>query len=149
MYSIDLSEVINDLTVYECMEIINELTPISNVKVYEVDHNNVVKFVLTNMANKDEIAQNNKHYYESSCVSDAAQVLMNISKRFKYSTRVFLKVYNSKIETCDSVRDVLRNIINEYYHEQNKAIIEKAFMKYIKFKLINWLYPVDTIPIKR
>lgn len=138
MYSIDLSKVIDDLYAYECMEIINELALISNIKVYEVDHDSVVKFVLTNMANKDEIVQNNKYYYESDYINDVAQVLMSVSEGFKYCTKVFLKVYNGKIEKCNSIAITLRDIINEYYCGQNKTIIEKAFMRYIQFYSVKY-----------
>lgn len=133
MYSIVLSKVIEDFRAHECMEIINELAPISNVRVFEVSYDNVIEFVLANMANKDEIILNNKHYYESGCVNDIAQVLMNVSEGFKYSTKVFLKVYNGKIEKCNSVTALLRNIIGEYYCGQNKTVIEKAFMRHIQF----------------
>lgn len=105
MYSIVLSRVIEHLQASDCKEIINELTPISGIKVYEVD--------------KDQLIR-------------VAQTLVDISEGIKDGT-IFIKVYNGKIEKCGSFTTLLRNIVSEYYTRQNKEIIAKAFKDHIEF----------------
>lgn len=133
MFNIKLTNVTDYLSECECMEIINELAFISGVTVHEVSRDDVAKFILANMENKNEIVLNDKHYYESSHINDITKVLINISDGLKHNPKIFLKIYNGKIEKCKSPRDELFNIICEYYHGQNKIIIEKVFMRYIRF----------------
>lgn len=133
MYSIDLSRMIEHLQTSDCMEIINELTPISGIEVYEIDKDHLIRFVMTEViTHKDEIVMDGKHYYESIFVKNVTQTLLDITEGIKYD-KVLVKVCNGKIERCVSVITLLRNIIGEYHVGQNKEIIDKAFKDRIDF----------------
>lgn len=132
MYSIDLSRMIEHLQSSDCMEIINELTPISGIEVYEIDKDNLIELVAQKTLYKNEVVVNNKQFYENTYVKNMAKTLLDLAEGVKYGT-IFIKVCNGKIEKCGSFTTLLRNIIGEYYTGQNKEIIAKAFKDRIDF----------------